>query len=941
VARFLNFDPRNLSPNIRPHVLDPDLLRRFLDAFEIPESGPRIFDFQPWRGHPGTIMAIVGTGFSDDRAANQVTVGGQPAFVVEASTERLLVITHARVETGPVEVAVDGDVAAGPRPFEKLPWPKPGSGEDGPPYSYAGRSPGTGPSAGSVPSTGTARILVVACNPTDVAPADPAATRQSVVDTFADVTKFYAQASYDALDVQVDVTSFVALLGDKDYYHKANGDPGYPNIDADVLDQLMAECAQGAVDQGFDLDDYSVMVASVYLPGSTVRAWGGWSSSSFAYDDGAGTSISITTASPLGLIAQRHDADWGRAAHEFAHNMLDGGLVLGEDVYGSDLVDSSEATASSFAMMGNHDSHPLFSAYNIKQLGWYSGANVVERQWDRNPFSEEFDIVAHDLAEDSNPGRVHIVEIVVASGLSYFVEVRQRPDTSATDPAVFDENIPLPMGDTPDGGVVVTKAVTGELNNNHQTRLITLLQEQSRVLVTGESAEDPLRTIRITVVDDAVQARPRVCRVRVEWAQDIADTPEGDFDLRIEPWGPGWETEDIWIDRSPFGSYDFTDPSGNPTGNGDEPRPMEVNRYYARVRNDGSATASNVKVTHYAIEPPGVGDNGNWAPLDSYTISSIAAGGVSENFVNWVPLVGEHTCLKVAVSQQLGEVTGGNNQAQENVFNFQPAAGSIAQPVRLTVAVRNPLRRRSRVFVALENVPGGYYVYFPHRWVWLEPLGEKKLDLLVIPLFDPARMRDEVMKDDKRRIAPVARVRLYGRIPHVYTEPLDMTDVPGSWLSPIGGVLARVEPKLRGKVTLDPDIVDDDGICIARGCVEPRIRCQVLRVDMTRPDGGVDHVITDTDDRGCFEARFRCHERPRDKRRVEPPKKDEPHDWRDPLGTDQRVNCPPARPTGPRPVKPVRTVDSRAFQAHIFNAKKIAPVDSNIVHWECPGASAG
>lgn len=32
--------------------------------------------------------------------------------------------------------------------------------------------------------------------------------------------------------------------------------------------------------------------------------------------------------------------------------------------------------------------------------------------------------------------------------------------------------------------------------------------------------------------------------------------------------------------------------------------------------------------------------------------------------VDWVPLVGEHTCLKVAISQQLGEATGGNNSAK-------------------------------------------------------------------------------------------------------------------------------------------------------------------------------------------------------------------------------------------------------------------------------------
>ena len=75
------------------------------------------------------------------------------------------------------------------------------------------------------------------------------------------------------------------------------------------------------------------------------------------------------------------------------------------------------------------------------------------------------------------------------------------------------ENIPLPLGDTPDGGVVVTKVITGELNNYQETRLVTLLQEQTRVMVTGDEAVDPLRTLVIRVVNDNVEARPRVCRV--------------------------------------------------------------------------------------------------------------------------------------------------------------------------------------------------------------------------------------------------------------------------------------------------------------------------------------------------------------------------------------------------------------------------------------------
>jgi hypothetical protein len=647
----------------------------------------------------------------------------------------------------------------------------------------------------------------------------------------------------------------------------------------------MAECAQGAVDQGFDLNNYAALVAAVYLPGLVVRAWGGWSQSNFAYDNGAGVSINITTNNPLGMVAQRHDADWGRAAHEFGHSLVDGGLVLAEDVYASDLIDPTEATAANFELMGNHNSHPLFSGFYMHQLGWYDPANVVDLVWDRNPFSQEYEIVAHGLTQDANATRYHLLRIKVSDGLYYFVEVRQRPDPAAAIPQVFDENIPLPMGGAPDGGVIVTKVITGVLNNNHQTRLITLLQEQTRVMVAGEEAVDPLRTLRVVVVNDNVVARPRVCRVRIEWAQVIADTPGGDFDLRIEPWGPGWETVDIWIDRNPFGVYDNTDAAGNPVGNGDAPRPLEINLFEARIRNDGVAAANNVKVTHYAIDPPGVGDNGNWAPLSTYTIPAIPAAGSVVRQVNWVPLVGEHTCLKVAISPQLGEVTTGNNSAQENVFTFQPPAGSVPEPVVMTVAVRNPLKERSLVMISLQGVPHGYHVYFPHRWLWLDALAERKLDLLVVPLFD--------IRELKYRKADV---RLFGRVPRVYEKKLEMTGCPGSWMAPIGGVLASVTPKHRSEVKLDDKVLPQkENRLKITGRVAPVVKDQPLRVDMTRPDGSVAMTAAKTDDQGRFSAVFDLTQK------------------------------------GKKPGKPQAKGATYAFQAHIINAPQLAPADSNIV----------
>ncbi len=891
MERIPRLDAKYLSTDIRAQLLDPQLLMRHLDRFRLaPATGLSIAEFQPWKGYAGTVMVIIGTGFDNDRKGNHVKVGGLPALVVESEPNKLLVITDPRCGSGQVSVTVDGATAHGPLDFETRPWPKPGSGEDGPPFSYAGAGPANSPLAGGVPPTGTANIIVIPSFPTDTVPADLAAEQQTLIDTFANVTTYYDQVSYGALNVQVDVTDFVPLIGDHDTYYRANGAPGYPNFDAAVLAQLMAESAQGAQDQGFDLNNYVVMTAAVYLDGTFVRAWGGWSQDNFAYSDGGSVNINITLDEPVGLIAQGHDADWGRAAHEFAHNMIDGGMVLGEDVYASDLIDGSEATAQNFEMMGNHDSHPLFSGFLMHQLGWYQANNIVDLDWDRNPFSETYELVAHGLSEDTISDRYHLTRIRVSDGLYYFVEVRQRPE-DASDPQIFDPLIPLPLFGSPDGGVVVTKVVTGELNNNHQSRLITLLQDDQRIMLEGESAEDPLRALEITVEEDNVQARPRVCRVRVEWAQSIADDPDGQFDLRIEPWGPGYETEDIWIDRNPFGSYDFTDPGGNPVGNGDEPRPLEINRYYARVHNDGGIDATDVKVTYYAINPPGVGDNGNWSPLNTFTHPLVPANGSAEQFVNWVPLVGEHTCLKAAISQQLGEVTGSNNQAQENVFNFQPPSASVPEPVKLTVAVRNPLKEKTIIVLSLDGVPRGYYVYFPHRWLTLEPLGERKLDLLMIPTVDFKEMKEAK-----------ARIRLKGHVPHYYTEKVEVTGIPATWMSPIGGVLSNVSPKHKGDIKLDEKVekVGKKSVQIG-GRVSPHIKKQAVRVRMVRPDGAMQYEISHTDRRGRFNATFYLA----DKHAGKP-------------GKDKDRN-------------EKKQSECFEFQAEIFNATQIAPTASQAV----------
>ena len=88
---------------------------------------------------------------------------------------------------------------------------------------------------------------------------------------------------------------------------------------------------------------------------------------------------------------------------------------------------ATQATAEQFELMGSHDNHPMFSGLFMQQLGYYSAANIHEMQWDRNPFPQEFDVVAHGASVDGAANRYNLVRIKVSPGLDYYVEVRQRP----------------------------------------------------------------------------------------------------------------------------------------------------------------------------------------------------------------------------------------------------------------------------------------------------------------------------------------------------------------------------------------------------------------------------------------------------------------------------------------------------------------------------------
>jgi hypothetical protein len=852
-----------LATGLEKRLKSPFRLRDWLLDYFPFLVGPSISYFEPLAGQPGCVLNVHGSEFAATRQDNHVEIAGHPCFVVSASPTELRVITPRDVETGAVKVTIGTNVATGPQDFTVLGYPSAGAGDDGPPISFEGEGDGA---AGDLNPIGTVRVLVALVQPNDTAPANPAAARTALVNTWTAVQTYYTQASYGRTTVQFDVLSNWAMLdGTLDDFLNSAGD----NFDGAQLDRLMAQAAQAAVNEGFTLSNYQMMAATMFANGTFLRALGGWSKQNFAYNNGLPSGdpnridINITASHDVNLLAIGETANWGRAAHEFGHNIVsapsftgDGTATLGEDVYGSDLVDPGAATASLFDLMGSHDTHPLFSGYHLQKLGYYNPTNIRELQWDRNPFSQEFDVVAHALSENTTAGRVHLLKIKVAAGLEYYIQARQRPGATTQ---VFDDSIPLD-GASSQGGVIVTQVISDTLNTNQQTRFISLLHDPAAVLAQGEFAEDPARALRITVVNDAVQARPQVCRVRVEWAQTIADDPTGAFDLQVEPWDGNYQTPDIWIDRDPFGAFDASmDSQGRPRGNGDKPKVGAVNHFIARVHVSGAMAAQSVKVTFYAVTPPGVGDNGNWAPIGSRVLAAVPQNGFMDAPpVNWVPVVGKHTCLKVYASQQLGEISGGNNSAQENISDFIAAGGSPVDPVIIPTAIRNPLDERRMVRVGVRGVPQGWRVHFPHSWVWLDAKAEKQLDLIVVPFLDYGAYQERKLRRD-------AGIKIHGDLRRDYEElqpPVD--EQPGSRFYPIGGVLNNVHIRKRSTIKLarDRENERDEWTIALRGGIAPGYDRQRIRVELLDPKGEKRIVETKSDAQGGFRASFDLHYEP-------------------------------------------------------------------------------
>jgi len=285
----------------------------------------------------------------------------------------------------------------------------------------------------------------------------------------------------------------------------------------------------------------------------------------------------------------------------------------------------------------------------------------------------------------------------------------------------------------------------------------------------GETYTDPGYNLSITYESNAGED----ANVRIQYNLPASSRPNPS----IMPWGaPPWETPDIWIDseRNGWGSYRYTDGAGNPAGNGDDAWVGHVNRVMVRVRNSGPGLATNVRAQVFVNSPPGMGDAGaNWDYLGTIVFPSIGAGLVAQDFINWTPSVGQHTCIKVVLVATPGELSESDNLAQENVSAFDTSSGSPFEPVSLKVTVNNPFAEQSTpVRYHLRDVPEGWGFRIEPMEAELPAGGSSSVRVTLYPSGLPGDKEDGRMQELRRKTTQIgflARPKLEAQIPYADT----------------------------------------------------------------------------------------------------------------------------------------------------------------------------
>ncbi|MDP2716591.1 hypothetical protein [Rheinheimera sp.] len=259
--------------------------------------------------------------------------------------------------------------------------------------------------------------------------------------------------------------------------------------------------------------------------------------------------------------------------------------------------------------------------------------------------------------------------------------------------------------------------------------------------------EFPLKGCTVEVADTrTVRGTIPVYRVRVEREQAEY------IDLHFQDHVPGYKSPDIWVDwtgDNPDPNLPREYPVGTPTDQGETVRfpasGTEKHFVVARVHNAGNVRAEDVKVRWFVCDPPGAGDDGRWVNRGTQTIAEIGPGAHEITPFEWQvdASTNVHQCMRMeiidwTIPAEVDPSTGDtvalgsddvklqNNNAQQNVFDFEALTGSPYGPIHFPMQVHNDRLRTEVAALVPKGLPYGSKLTISPR-EWRIPSGEARV----------------------------------------------------------------------------------------------------------------------------------------------------------------------------------------------------------------------
>jgi len=639
--------------------------------------------------------------------------------------------------------------------------------------------------------TGEQKLLVIAGNFSDMA--DKNFTNGDLKQFFEiDFDEFYQEVSYGAISIDADVYGWLELPNPRDYYEidldcgndglcpsdreDMNtwnvGKSKYENLDwnsdsvvddkdtfvpdsdgtegdgiADAKDvraldhllvcqDLVTALESLAATSGGVIDFSSFDQLVCLVNGEPFRGWAYtnpiWNNApTLTLSDGTNFKIPATVMTETGdccNYASPPTPDpvkfWGRVAHEYGH--LIGKTHVSEDYN------------NGYALMaGLYPGH--MSAYKKFDGGDCNKGGETQLDW----LDESQIYVAEPGVHDKTIRPLELgldtlaIKIDISPKRFYMVEVRKyigfdNNTSSSGNKIMVDEGVIIYDVDDSKCGDQVTIIDPDPTTSTHEAWKV------------GQNHSDTIggKDFKIEIIEPSFNGY----KIRVSY--EISGLLPAD--VSITPWDPPngeYYTPDIWID-SPINDWDWyrNDGEGSDIPNnksGDDPLVGHVNRLWFNVTNSGELPAMDVEVKAYWTTPPVTGINTqNLEYIGNVTIDEIAPMSSINQSIDWTPIVADleenklfdlHSCIVIEITELDGELSTGDNSAQENVHRFETTSSSPFHPVGVEFMVNNPYGYSTFVHSTVDNLPAGWTYELAWDREYVGPFSETANSITVTP----------------------------------------------------------------------------------------------------------------------------------------------------------------------------------------------------------------